>query len=126
MSKERAFYFIYTHLAGAALANAPFMLFLLLSSFIGMEIISSHLTTMQIIAFITVLLSTTYASMLVTKRLMINQLVNGGSLGLYSYILHVLLSLWLAPNWVGNIWLFIGFIAGGFSGGILRIIERKY
>jgi hypothetical protein len=64
--------------------------------------------------------------MLVTKRLMFNHLVNGGSMGLYAYILHLLLNLWLAPNWVGNIWLFIGYIAGGFAGGILRMIERRY
>ena len=126
MSGARSFYYLYTHLAGAALANAPFILLLLVLSFIGMETYSNYLSAIQIIAFLTVLFSTTLASMLVTKRLLFNYLVNGGSVGLYAYILSVVLNLWLAPNWVGNIWLFVGYIAGGFTGGVLRIIERKY
>jgi hypothetical protein len=99
---------------------------LLASSFIGMETISKHLSTVQAIAFITVLISTSIASMLVTKKLFFNFLVNGGSMGLYAYILHIILNFFLAPNWIGNIWLFIGYIAGGFIGGILREIERRY
>lgn len=126
MSRLRAFQYFYIHLSGAALANAPFTLLLLISSLIGMETISNHLSTVQMIAFFTVLLSTTIASMLVTNKLLFNQLVNGGTTGLYAYVMHILLNLWLAPNWVGNIWLFIGYIAGGFIGGILRIIEKKY
>jgi putative membrane protein (TIGR04086 family) len=65
------------------------------------------------------ILSGTVASYLLTKRMADRHLITGGIIGLYSYIVYVLISFLGITNQFEEMWVFLGYLLGGFLGGRL-------
>lgn len=65
------------------------------------------------------ILSGTVPSYLLTKRMADRHILTGAIIGLYSYIVYVLLSFLGITNQFEEMWVFLGYLLGGFLGGRL-------
>lgn len=87
-------------------------------------VLSSYLQTMselfQILgSWSMTILSGAIPSYLLTKNITERHLLTGAIIGLYSYIVYVLFSFFGITNQFEEMWVFLGYLLGGFLGGRL-------
>jgi putative membrane protein (TIGR04086 family) len=104
------------YLSGAFLANGVrIILSFLLSSYIQMmselfQVMGSWSMT---------ILSGAIPSYILTKNLAEKHILTGAVIGLYSYIIYVLLTFFGVTNPFEEMWVFLGYLLGGLLGGRL-------
>jgi len=104
------------YLSGAFVANGIRIIVAL--------VLSSYLQTMselfQVLgSWSMTILSGTIPSYILTKRIAERHLLTGAIIGLYSYLVYVLLSFFGITNQFEEMWVFLGYLMGGFLGGRL-------
>jgi len=104
------------YLSGAFVANGIRIMVAL--------VLSSYLQTMselfQVLgSWSMTILSGAIPSYILTKRIAERHLLTGAIIGLYSYIVYVLLSFFGITNQFEEMWVFLGYLMGGFLGGRL-------
>jgi len=104
------------YLAGALLANSITML---LISFSYSYLLSISELYVDLGIWVIAIFSDTVAGFLLTRTLKEKQLIFGAVVGMFSYILYVLLSLFGFISQADDLWIFFGYLLGGLLGGRL-------
>jgi len=104
------------YLAGALLANG----IRIFVTFFLQEILSTLTYLFMVLGYWSItIFSGAVAGFLLTRRRRHTHMLTGAVLGLYSYILYVVMSFFGFRGGVEDLWIFLGYLIGGLLGGRL-------
>jgi len=104
------------YLSGALLANSITVLF---TSFLYAYLLSISELYVDLGIWVIAIFSDAVAGFLLTRRLKENHMIIGGVMGIFSYLLYVLLSFFGFMSQADDVWIFLGYLLGGLLGGRL-------
>jgi putative membrane protein (TIGR04086 family) len=124
---------IIEYIQGASIANAPTFLLFIGLSFVdpdleslvhSIQFFNFSLSTLSILTFLLIIVSTVIAGFLVAGRVSSHYVRTGIYTGAFSYLMFLIFKLFFYPSGIlTESWMFVVFLIGGGFGGLLKRIR---